>query len=84
MGMPELYDNECDECGCFGGKDTILCEDCFKKMNERIKSELCAEFEEGSNIFFRIKMVLRKVGVLDSKFNGSASVHNAKGDDNGS
>lgn len=70
MGMPESYDVSCDDCGDFGGSTTILCEGCLKEKNEKIKSELCAEFGEKSNTFFRIKMVLRKVGVLDSQFHG--------------
>ena len=70
MGMPQDYDDECDECSCFGGASVILCDECFKERNDKIKSELCAEFGEDSNIFFRIKMVLRKIGVLDSQFDG--------------
>ncbi len=72
MGLPEYYDIDCDECGCYGGKSINLCEDCLMARNEKIKSELGAEFGEDSNIFFRIKMVLRKVGVLDEHFHGGA------------
>ena len=30
--MPEYWEQDCEECGCFGGADITICLDCLKKM----------------------------------------------------
>ena len=46
MGMPDEYDRDCEECGCFGGKQVTICYDCLEKMTvedfNKLK-EMCKE-----------------------------------------
>ena len=32
MGMPDEYDRDCEDCGCFGGSQITICLDCLKNM----------------------------------------------------
>lgn len=38
MGMPDIYDRDCEICGCFGGKQVTFCEECLRDtIKEHLK-----------------------------------------------